>query len=203
MSGRGRKPTGLSDEDAEIWDEVSKTIHPLRKRVTTPMVADAQPASATESPASQSPAAEPTIRAKRRWQPLVTSPPPRPLPAPVPVGLDRRQVKKIARGHIGIDGRIDLHGLTENEAHHRLRSYLHHAQAQGKRMVLVITGKGRDDDDVTTPYGVDRSRRGVLKRNVPRWLASSELSEVVVSFGPAHTRHGGDGALYVHIRQRR
>ena len=72
-------------------------------------------------------------------------------------------------------------------------------------MVLVITGKGapsrrRDEDD---DYGVrfGEQERGVLKRNVPRWLAEPELRSIVVSYTTAAIQHGGEGALYVHLRR--
>jgi DNA-nicking Smr family endonuclease len=141
-----------------------------------------------------------------RWQPFVPQQAtPRPkTAAPAPAAFDKRHARKIATGKVEIEGRLDLHGLRESEAHVRLRGFLRQAQAQGKRTVLVITGKGREgDDDPTSPYdfGHDRSPRGVLKRNVPRWLAGPDLSPLVVSFTTAHTRHGGEGALYVHLRR--
>ena len=141
---------------------------------------------------------------KRRWQPLVTTPVPKPASTPQAVdGFDRKRLKRIATGRIEIDGRLDLHGLREAEAHMRLRGFLHQAQAQGKRTVLIITGKGRIDDDPTAPFdfGADRTMRGVLKRNVPRWLAEPDIARIVVSFATAHARHGGEGALYVHLRR--
>jgi DNA-nicking Smr family endonuclease len=69
--------------------------------------------------------------------------------------------------------------------------YLHAASSRGARLVLVITGKG----------GVGQSERGVLKRQVPQWLALPEFREWVVGFEDAHISHGGEGALYVRVRR--
>jgi DNA-nicking Smr family endonuclease len=45
--------------------------------------------------------------------------------------------------------------------------------------------------------------RGVLRRNVPRWLAAPGLAPLVISYATAHIRHGGEGALYVRLRRGR
>jgi DNA-nicking Smr family endonuclease len=87
-----------------------------------------------------------------------------------------------------------LHGRTQSEAHTALLRFLHRAQADGAKTVLVITGKG----------GVSSAgERGVLKRQVPLWLALPEFRGLVVGFGPAALGHGGAGALYVQVRRGR
>jgi DNA-nicking Smr family endonuclease len=123
---------------------------------------------------------------------------PRPAP-PRPPGLapiDRRLKQKLARGREAIDASIDLHGLTQAEAHAALAHFLRRARADGARLVLVITGKGARTDDFTAD-------RGVLRRQVPLWLRSVELRDYVVGFDSAHVAHGGEGALYVRIRRSR
>jgi DNA-nicking Smr family endonuclease len=111
--------------------------------------------------------------------------------------LGRRLRQRVARGSAALDARIDLHGLTQENAHHALRAFLRGAQADGAKLVLVITGKGARADSA---YG---GERGVLKRLVPQWLRLPELRATVVGFEPAHVNHGGEGALYVRIRRSR
>ena len=72
-----------------------------------------------------------------------------------------------------------------------LLRFLNAASLRGARLVLVITGKG----------GVGQGERGILKRQVPQWLALPEFREWVVGFEKAHIAHGGEGALYVRIRR--
>jgi DNA-nicking Smr family endonuclease len=118
-------------------------------------------------------------------------------PAQPPLApLGRRLRQRVARGSRGIDKRIDLHGLTQENAHHALRRFLRTAQADGAQLVLVITGKGAR----SAPFGEER---GVLKRLVPQWLRLPELRTIVLGFEPAHASHGGEGALYVRIRRAR
>jgi DNA-nicking Smr family endonuclease len=120
--------------------------------------------------------------------------------------IDRRKTRKISSGQIEIDARIDLHGMRQSEAHAALRRFLRSAHAEGRRWVLVITGKGmalRSTLGVRGYPGLRDEERGVLKRNVPGWLAEPELRAIVISFAPATARHGGEGALYVQLRRRR
>lgn len=133
------------------------------------------------------------------------------MPAPAPPAkapplaeFDRRKAKKIAAGREGIDARIDLHGMRQSEAHAALRSFLLTNYAKGNRNLLVITGKGGVVRETAEPLGfMDSRERGVLKRNVPMWLAEPELRAIVVSYREAAQPHGGAGALYVHLRVKR
>jgi DNA-nicking Smr family endonuclease len=102
--------------------------------------------------------------------------------------------QRVARGKEAIDGRLDLHGLTQSEAHAALSRFLRTASSRGARLVLVITGKGVRASD---------GERGVLKRHVPQWLGLPELRAFVIGFESAHIAHGGEGALYVRIRRAR
>ncbi len=100
--------------------------------------------------------------------------------------------RSVARGKEAIDARLDLHGLTQAQAHSTLSRFLRDASARGARLVLVITGKGSRDGE-----------RGVLKRQVPHWLELPEFRSLVIGFEDAGVRHGGEGALYVRIRRMR
>ncbi len=103
--------------------------------------------------------------------------------------------QKLGRGTEPIDARIDLHGMTQADAHAALAHFLRRAQRDGARVVLVITGKG------ARPGSDPHAERGVLKRQVPLWLESSELRPFVVGFESAGVGHGGAGALYVRVRR--
>ena len=102
---------------------------------------------------------------------------------------------RVARGTIEIEGRLDLHGYKLVEAKDRLLHFLERAQAYGKSLVLVITGKGS-----FAPKGAER---GVLKREVPMWLSQPDFRLLVIGFEEAASTHGGAGALYIRVRKRR
>jgi len=110
-------------------------------------------------------------------------------------GLDRRTDARLRRGKLTIEGRIDLHGLTRARAHTALTAFLHRAQLDGKRCVLVITGKGSGRGEVDEPL------RGVLRQAVPNWLDQPPLRPMVVAVHRAQPCDGGDGALYVLLKK--
>jgi DNA-nicking Smr family endonuclease len=179
-----RRKRMLSEEERALWETVAKQTKPLRKK---PRVAKA--AQEAETPAAAKAAhAEPPPSAKvvRASKPAKPSPPPL-----APFG--RRQRSQLSRGRKEIDARLDLHGMTQMRAHRVLQDFLRRAHADGLTFVLVITGKGK-----TT--GAE-SERGVLRRQVPQWLALPEFRNMVVGFEEAHIGHGGEGALYVRIRR--
>lgn len=124
------------------------------------------------------------------------TPPPRPR-APLPelehgaiIGVDKRTAERMKHGDMVIDGRIDLHGMTQDAAHASLLAFIARAFDGGRRCVLVITGKGREGG-------------GILRSQVPRWLNQTPLRERILSFSYAKPQHGGDGALYVLVKRRR
>lgn len=117
-----------------------------------------------------------------------------------PVQMDAKSYKTMQRGKIKPEGRIDLHGMTVAQAHPALISFIMSAQTSGKRLVLVITGKGgkRQEEGTFTPQ-----RMGALKRQVPLWLTMQPVASAVLQITESHIRHGGSGAYYVYLRRTR
>lgn len=114
-------------------------------------------------------------------------------------GLDGNTAEKLKRGQLAPGARIDLHGLTEDHAHRALLAFLQRAQKDGVKLALVITGKGNPADDDGAAWTM--RRHGVLKEMAPRWLNEKAFAALIAGSGPAHRRHGGDGALYVYLRK--
>jgi DNA-nicking Smr family endonuclease len=132
---------------------------------------------------------------------------PKPAPAPSPRprhaggtgGLDRQTARKLTRGALAVEARLDLHGMRQRDAHAALRKFLKWAQSKDYRHVLVITGKGAARDEGGSFY--DEEARGVLRQAVPQWLSHGDLAPLIVSFSEAPRRLGGEGALYVRLRK--
>jgi DNA-nicking Smr family endonuclease len=120
-------------------------------------------------------------------------------------GLDKRSALRLQSGKTEIDGRIDLHGMTQAEARPALTGFVTRGHLQGRRCLLVITGKGRRQNVPNDgPWNGDSAGEpGVLRRIVPRWLEEAPLAACVLAYTPAQQRHGGSGALYVLLKRRR
>jgi DNA-nicking Smr family endonuclease len=181
-----RRRRQLTADERALWRTVTRSVAPLRSAQTT------EP----ESDEAAGPAPPAAVSAPARAESARISAKPAKPPAPALAPLGRRLKQRVARGSAPLDARIDLHGRTQEEAHHALRRFLRTAQADGAKLVLVITGKGARGD----PAG---GERGVLRRLVPQWLRLPEFRATVVGFEPAHVSHGGEGALYVRIRRAR
>jgi DNA-nicking Smr family endonuclease len=109
--------------------------------------------------------------------------------------MDRRRFERMRRGRLEPEARLDLHGMSSERAHAALTAFIRDSHARDRRLVLVITGKGRED----TALG----RHAILRHSVPHWLAAPPITGLILEVAPAHHRHGGAGALYVYLRRRR
>lgn len=186
-----RPPELPTDEDLRLWRAVMHDVRPLPGRAL-PIPASAAPIPAPLPPVP--PKAMPTP--PRLVPPSAGAPAPRPTRltegkhATVP-GLDRRSTQRLKRGQLPIEARLDLHGMTREAAHAALNLFLRFSQHEGRRAVLVITGKGGAGDS------------GVLRRAVPRWLHEGGNRERVLAYTSARPQHGGEGAIYVLLRRQR
>jgi DNA-nicking Smr family endonuclease len=173
----------LTAEEEHLWSMVARTIKPLRH--------GRKPLPANHKAHSPDRARFPTNKPASERSGAATGT--RLTPAPRPLSIAPREKQLLSRGRTEIDARIDLHGMTQAQAHASLLRFLHRARTTGAKFVLVITGKGTPN----TPVG----ERGVLRRQVPLWLGLPEFRACVLGFDRAHIGHGGEGALYVRLRK--
>jgi DNA-nicking Smr family endonuclease len=161
---------GLSTDDIGLW---RRAIPPDRGHPTR-----------TEAEAGRTP-------------PVPAPPRPKQVPHPAPqlqspldrfAGIDRATAERLKRGRYPVEARLDLHGMTQAEAHRALSGFVAASRSLGRRSVLVITGHGRISG-------------GILKAAVPRWLAEPELRRHLLAITPAQPRDGGAGALHLLLRR--
>ncbi len=172
MAGKDRKTGG---DDTALWRAVTKNVKPNPER---------------NAPAAKPQAKQPKAKAPSRAKPAVAAPARQELERAVDAAprldpIARRTARRLKSGRIEIDGKIDLHGLSQDAAHTALFRFIPEASAAGKRNVLVVTGKGK----------------GILQKAVPMWLTSGRLAEYVVSISAAPQALGGAGALFVVLRK--
>lgn len=202
-----KKRHGLSSDDLEIWRAVAKTTTPLHKERSEPPLSEkAEAGFATRlAPAVPAMPAPQRQRQKSAKEPLIRMDIRKDHEGPHPVlrrsaVMDQRNFERLKKGKKPIDGTIDLHGMRVHEAQNRLTDTIMRAHFDEKRLILVITGKGKAqeagawDDDI---------RPGVLRRSVPHWLAMPPLAPLILQVTQAHGKHGGWGAFYVYLKRRR
>jgi DNA-nicking Smr family endonuclease len=176
MAGKDRRPTEM---EADLWRRITNDVKPLNRAGAPAPESTAEPAAGKTPP--RRPAAP-----ERREAPSIAPE----LRHGETAGIDRRTADNLRRGKMSIEARLDLHGMTQTEAHRALAAFVAGQHESGRRCVLVVTGKGREGG-------------GVLRGIVPQWLNGAELRPRVLAFNYAQPRDGGDGALYVLLRRQR
>ncbi|MXY34721.1 MAG: DNA mismatch repair protein MutS [Boseongicola sp. SB0664_bin_43] len=189
-----RKPRVLSPEEERLWQHVAGGTKPLDKKRAR-KVPQAIPKKRPRPEKSE--AFEiPEFRVGER---AASSPAAMPDASRATIRMDPRKFTRMKRGKTAPDTRIDLHGKTASEGRAALVSFLLRAHEKGHRTVLVITGKGRERGDA----GPIPQRPGILRQQLPRWVSSAPLDQIVLQCTEAHPRHGGSGAFYVYLSRRR
>jgi DNA-nicking Smr family endonuclease len=190
----------LSAEDHALWDLVRARTEPMARSPLAPQRVE-QIAGPPALPAS-APSALRKAHALVLGKPAGTSRAPAHNLAPAihdhirhaPVQMDQKSFGKLKRGKLRPEGKIDLHGMTLDRAHPVLTGFVMNAHANGKRLILVVTGKGKLRDE----GGPIPVRQGVLRHQVPQWLGMQPMKSVVLQIAQAHISHGGGGAYLFH-----
>lgn len=172
----------LEVEERVLWGKVARTTRPLHGRMEELL--------AFEMPADAKPVAAEAVSKPPQTTSLAveTETSPGKPPAGRHHPFERPVKRKLARGRLSLEARIDLHGLIQSQAHALLLDFLVHAHERGLRHVLVITGKGSS-----------MGSEGALRRAVPLWFSKPEFRYLISSHEAAAPHHGGEGALYVRL----
>ena len=185
------KPGQPPADDTALWEQVTKSVTELPSRRNTVFLKEeartvADPA-ATAEKAEKKPVAKQTPK-------VPPAKPPAPRPADLRLGersgIDNSSARRLQRGQMAIEDRLDLHGLSKEQAHRQLIDFISRAVQQNLRHVLVITGKGRNG-------------QGVLRHEVPLWLKDAPLAGYINAISQAQPQDGGAGALYIRLKRQR
>ena len=184
----------LSRAEVELWRSVLQDTVPLPGHHVPELPPEPEAAARPEAPAKSTKGAKRNAAAKPAAPAVPTKAAHPPLEIGRAAGIDKRQAERLKRGRTVIDARIDLHGMTQAEAHRRLEAFIDASVNAGRRCVLVITGKGLTAE-------LSGRGSGVLREAVPRWLNEPPLRPRILTFTYAQPQHGGHGALYVLLKR--
>lgn len=180
-------------DDQDIWNIYAKGVKKIGSKAEDPA-----PVKPRKPKAPEPPLFEEALKAEppRTEQSASTQGVPEKKAEPVPPRpwkkepLDLRVERNMSLGDVMIEAKLDLHGKTEAAAHEAFSAFIETQQKRGKRMLLVITGKGQDG-------------ASVLKSNLPRWCDTAPFQDVVMAVRTAAQHHGGEGAYYILLRKTR
>ncbi|MBN2631195.1 MAG: Smr/MutS family protein [Rhodobacteraceae bacterium] len=197
----------LRPEEEEIWQAVARTARPMHSNGTKILHPkdhgkDTSPFHPKEPMVPVLPQRPVAFRLGEKAKPVSghdLAPTLSQALASAPKQMDAKAYGRMTRGKLVPEARIDLHGMTLAEAHPDLIRFILNAHAQGMRLVLVITGKGKAKPD----HGPIPTCIGVLRHQVPQWLRLPPLAPLILQVAEAHLRHGGAGAYYVYLRRGR
>jgi DNA-nicking Smr family endonuclease len=169
----------MTEGDKEIWENYTSRLAPVAKRKRSAKTAKPTPEKMAMHKAAEK---MPTVWAK----PKTSTPLKKETSLSV---LERTREKKLRQGEIGIEAKLDLHGMTQSVAYDALASFMRRSVKNHKRHLLIITGKGADG-------------AGVLRTNLKTWLSQMPESTSILALRPASPKHGGEGAFYVILRKK-
>jgi len=106
-------------------------------------------------------------------------------------GIDRNLLRSLRRGDFSIQGRLDLHGMTQPTAREAVERFLTDSRRANRRCVLIVHGRGLNSKDQIP----------VLKAGLKEWLSSKRIGNLVLAFATARPQDGGAGAVYVLLRR--
>lgn len=167
-----RKARELSSDEKKLWRRVAESV---KSRRALPVV------DADDTPAPSA--------AVKTTKPIASPPKPVAVKKPLSPPSDRGGERRVQRGQVDVEGRLDLHGHTQDGALSVLTRFLESAHRREARAVLVITGYGRGGE-------------GVLKKNLPLWISRPPLRAIISGYARAHRSHGGAGAFYVFLKRK-
>lgn len=105
--------------------------------------------------------------------------------------IDAKTRKKMDRGELEIDATLDLHNQTLDAAFSSLVQFVNQSFKLSRRMLLVITGKGKRSGDSLT----------LIKNEFLVWINDPALRNKIIRFSQAHRKHGGEGAFYILLKR--
>ena len=140
MAGKRR----LSEDELALWQAVAKSVTPLRRKRPQKKVVDSEAAPEAKAAPTKAP---PAKRPKAPNTALPAAPAAKPAPVPAPLtpnpapgampGIDKRQAERFRRGQMTIEGKIDLHGRTQAEAHDALQHFIEHYDTAGSGKICL------------------------------------------------------------------
>ena len=169
-------------KDVDLFAQAMAGVAPLKGR-GKPVAAPKPQVEPSASPTERSPASAAVTSVGTSAGAVVDQP------------FDRDVDRDLSRGKRAPEAKLDLHGMTLVAAERAVARFLAQSSAEGRRVVLIVTGKGLRLEG-------GRVFGGRIRAEFSGWLERADNRALVAGLRAAHPRHGGSGAFYVLLRRR-
>ena len=193
-------PTEAQEDSQALWDRVRRETRPLKRRKAPLAKAPAKPkqqAKPQDKPQATKGAKGKATKGKA-IKPRQVAPAPKPVKPQFPpkpnYGLSRQLDRDLKNHRKPVGAKLDLHAKTLAEAERQLEVFIQAHATDGTRLVLVVTGQGRD---------ADGRPQGAIRRELPKWLERPDNAAWVIAWQEAYPHHGGAGAFYLTLRKQK
>ena len=183
-------PKERLDDDKLLWEKVTQSVKKINAQPAFQPLKQKRELKTESQTKSRNDRAQSvqTGQAKAKIAPVKTKPADFRLGETS--GIDRSSARRMQRGLVLIEDKLDLHGLSQEQAYKKLNAFIDRAVQKNFRHVLIITGKGR-------------AGHGILRQKVPVWLKDAPLCNHLNAISYAQPKDGGEGALYVRLKRQR
>ena len=112
--------------------------------------------------------------------------------------IDKKKLSLLKRGKLQPEFILDLHGMNTVTAKKRSIEFIRFNYINGKRLLLIITGKGKS---LRTSFFENENEIGIIRKSLKAWLYESDMRTKILGVVSSHIIHGGEGAFYIYLKK--
>ena len=114
------------------------------------------------------------------------------------IRIDKKKLNLLKRGKLQPEFVLDLHGMNTIKAKKKSIEFIRSNYLNGKRLLLIITGKGKSSK---TCFSDNGTQIGIIRKSLKSWLYESDMRTKILGIVSSHINHGGEGAFYIYLKK--
>ena len=114
------------------------------------------------------------------------------------IRIDKKKLNLLKRGKLEPEIILDLHGMNTVIAKKKSIEFIRSNYLNGKRLLLIITGKGKSSK---TSFFENGTQIGIIRKSLKSWLYESDMRTKILGIVSSHIIHGGEGAYYIYLKK--
>ena len=114
------------------------------------------------------------------------------------IRIDKKKLSLLKRGKLQPEFILDLHGMNTVIAKKKSIEFIKSNYLNGKRLLLIITGKGKSS---RTRFFENGNQIVIIRKSLKSWLYESDMITKILGVVSSHINHGGEGAFYIYLKK--